>query len=67
MPEKEYGEERTLAGWVKMAHPTLPDNDPINVLESAVLAKESRGWFVLEFAAEQDTDGSSWQLTEDED
>ena len=73
MAEKEYGEQRTLAGWVQMTHPTLPDNDPITVLEAAVPAKKSAGWFVVgdeslevDAESEQGTD-SSWELTEDED
>ena len=71
MPEKEYGAQRTLAGWVQMAHPTLPDNDPITVLESAVPAKESAGWLVVgdesQEVFEADDESSSWELTEDED
>lgn len=67
MPEQEYGAERQRIGWVKMAHPTLPDNDPINVAEQSVPQKVSKGWLVVEFSDEQDTDGSSWELTEDED
>ena len=70
MPEKEYGAERQRAGWVKMAHPDLPDNDPISVSEGAIVAKESRGWVVLtqEPASEAgDGDGETWELTEDRD
>ena len=44
MPEKEYGAERQRAGWVKMVHPDLPDNDPINVAEQSVPQKMSKGW-----------------------
>ena len=70
MPPREYGEERTLAGWVQMTHPTLPDNEPINVLESAVPAKEHAGWVVVEEASTNSADNdaaSSWELTNDED
>jgi len=65
MPEKEYGAERQRAGWVKMAHPDLPDNDPILVVESAVPAKKAAGWLVVEFNDEMDSDGSSWETTND--
>jgi hypothetical protein len=64
MPEKEYGAARARAGWVFMSHPDLPDNDPIQALESAVLAKQSRGWVVVE---DDEPDSSSWVVTEDED
>ena len=64
MPEKEYGAPRARAGWVFMSHPDLSDNEPIQVLESAVKAKESRGWVV---ATDDEPDSSSWVVTEDED
>ncbi len=70
MAEKEYGAPRARAGWVFMSNPTLPDNDPISVLESAVKAKESRGWVVVtqESAPEADADDAdTWELTEDGD
>jgi len=70
MPEQEYGATRARAGWVFMSNPTLPDNDPISVLASAVKAKESRGWVVItqEPAPEADAaDGNTWELTEDGD
>ena len=72
MPEKEYGAERQRAGWVKMAHPDLPDNDPINVAEASVAQKLNKGWFVagdeaLEVAESDADESSSWELTEDED
>ncbi len=65
--EKEYGAPRARAGWAFMTHPELPDNEPIQVLESAVLAKESRGWEVVEEDADPLTDGGTWELTEDGD
>jgi hypothetical protein len=67
MAEKEYGAPRARAGWVFMSYPDLPDNDPIEVLEAAVEAKESRGWLVVEFTDEVDTNGSSWETVEDPD
>ena len=71
MAEKEYGATRARAGWVFMSNPTLPDNDPISVLEAAVPAKEARGWFVVEGipdpATDEEPDSSSWVVTEDED
>ena len=67
MPEREYGAPRQRAGWVFMSNPDLPDNDPIEVLEAAMPAKEHAGWVVVEFTDEQDTDLSSWELTEEED
>ena len=69
MAEKEYGAPRARAGWVFMSNSTLPDNEPISVLESAVKAKESKGWLVVEFTDEVDTDGEAWgvELTEDGD
>jgi hypothetical protein len=69
MPEKEYGAERQRAGWVKMVHPDLPDNDPIDVVEASVPHKLNKGWVAVELDAEQDADfnsASSWELTEDE-
>ena len=65
MAEKEYGAERQRAGWVKMAYPDLPDNDPILVVESAVPAKKAAGWLVVELNDEMDGDGSSWETTND--
>ncbi len=65
--DKEYGAPRARAGWVLMSYPELPDNDPIEVLESAVKAKESRGWIVVEFTDEVDTDAGTWELTEEDD
>jgi hypothetical protein len=53
-----------------MAYPELPDNDPIEVLEAAVPAKEARGWVVLTQEPESATDaddGGTWELTEDGD
>ena len=67
MPPREYGAPRQRAGWVFMSNPDLPDNDPIEVLEAAVPAKEFAGWVVVEAEAEQDAVDSSWELTEDED
>ena len=68
MPPREYGAPRQRAGWVFMAHPDLPDSDPIEVLASAIPAKEHAGWFVVgDEATEVAEDVSSWQLTEDED
>ncbi len=71
MAEKEYGAARQRAGWVKMTHPELPDNDPIFVLEAAVSAKLSKGWEIAEDfvmtvpAVDTDEDSSTWELTED--
>ncbi len=71
MPEKEYGAPRARAGWVFMSNPTLPDNDPIAVLKSAVKAKESRGWVVVEVSpnlvTNEEANSSSWDVTEDDD
>ena len=73
MPAKEYGAPRVRAGWVFMTHPTLPDNDPIQVLKAAVPAKEHAGWelVVADEPADEDEDSAgnvdSWQLTEDGD
>jgi hypothetical protein len=54
-----------------MSNPALPDNDPIEVLESAVLSKEARGWVVVtqEPAPEADDadDAGTWELTNDDD
>jgi hypothetical protein len=70
MAEREYGAPRARAGWAFMSYPELPDNEPIQVLESAVPAKESRGWVVVEAIPDpltNDADGGTWELTEDED
>ena len=69
MPPKEYGAPRQRAGWIFMTHPTWPDNDPSQVLESAVPAKEHAGWVLVEDEISEavDEDGDSWQLTEDND
>ncbi len=65
--DREYGAPRARAGWVLMSYPELPDNDPIEVLEAAVKAKESRGWVVVEVTDEADTDAGTWELTTDDD
>ena len=67
--EREYGATRPRAGWVFMSYPELPDNDPIEVVEAAVPAKEARGWIIAEFTDEVETDGEAWgvELTEDGD
>ncbi len=69
-PPKEYGAERDEAGWVKMTHPTLPDNKPIKVIEAAIPAKMNAGWelaedFVIEVPATDE--GSTWDVTDDEE
>ncbi len=68
--EREYGAPRARAGWVLMSYPELPDNDPIEVLEAAVKAKEARGWEIVPVDAvpEADADDAgTWELTTDDD
>ena len=67
MAEREYGAPRARAGWVLMSYPELPDNDPIEVLEASVPAKESRGWVVVEEDTDPLTDAGTWELTGDDD
>ncbi len=60
--------KRKRSGWVEMWHPTLPDNDPIDVHESAVASKRKNGWLeVGEMPSEGAPTAENWGLEDDDE